>query len=107
MIRLTIGIKYILTTNVSVTDGLFNGGVGELKLIELNENGNQVIRLWFDSYDFSIGDKTRKETRNLAEFLNICNKWTPIERVTKNITIRNKSNAVVSRKQYPIVPAKP
>lgn len=66
IINLSTGIKYMLTSNVDVSDGLFNGAVGELMYIESDENG-LIMRLWFDFYNTSVGEKARRANKKLCQ----------------------------------------
>lgn len=73
----------MLTSNVDVSDRLFNGAVGELKYIESDEN-EKLIRLWFDFYNISVGEKARRTNKiwliqnTFCCILKINEDWTPI-----------------------------
>ncbi|XP_074097725.1 uncharacterized protein LOC141526586 [Cotesia typhae] len=56
---LSIGIKYMVTVNIDVEDGLVNGAVGILQGYELN-NKREIFRLWLDFSDDQIGKKKKK-----------------------------------------------
>lgn len=57
---LSVGIKYMMTINVDVEDGLVNGAVGVLKDYEQNKKGN-TYRLWVAFPDDTIRLKHRRE----------------------------------------------
>ncbi|CAD6216213.1 GSCOCG00011291001-RA-CDS, partial [Cotesia congregata] len=97
-LSLSIGIKYVLTVNIDVEDGLVNGAVGILKGFELNDN-KEIFRLWFDFSDDQIGKKKRKEVYKDGH-----ENWTAIDKITKNIQPTKKIVTII-RKQFPLVPA--
>ncbi|XP_058811059.1 uncharacterized protein LOC131675952 [Topomyia yanbarensis] len=48
MVRLVLGMPYMVTTNVDVEDGLVNGAIGELKCVEHDEDDahEEIVKLW-------------------------------------------------------------
>ncbi|XP_062542339.1 uncharacterized protein LOC134210305 [Armigeres subalbatus] len=106
LLRLTLGMPYMVTTNVEVDDGIVNGAIGQLMHIELNEDEpeQRMIRLWFMFENEAIGATRRVKSRPL-----VCSKpgvlqpqWTPITRRSANITLGSMK---CKRVQFPIVPA--
>ncbi|XP_044598214.1 ATP-dependent DNA helicase PIF1-like, partial [Cotesia glomerata] len=83
---LSIGIKYMVTVNIDVEDGLVNGAVG-------------ITRLWLDFSDDQIGKKRRKEIPKEDH-----KNWTAIDKIMKNIQPTKKIVTII-REQFPLVPA--
>ncbi|CAG9807951.1 unnamed protein product [Chironomus riparius] len=97
------GIRYMITSNIDVTDGLYNGGTGELMFMEFRNRELDAVYLKFD--DPTIGRKARAARRAImAGTSAIDDSWTPITRIKLNFRV-NKCSAQVFREQYPIVPA--
>ncbi|CAD6218940.1 GSCOCG00011492001-RA-CDS, partial [Cotesia congregata] len=95
---LSIGIKYMLTVNIDVEDGLVNGAVGILKGYE-KDSEERIFRLWLDFSDEQVGKKRRKEIKKDNQL-----NWTVIDRISKNIQpLKTLINII--RKQFPIIPA--
>ncbi|CAD6226277.1 GSCOCG00011864001-RA-CDS, partial [Cotesia congregata] len=76
---LSISIKYMVTVNIDVEDGLVNGAVGILQGYELN-NKREISRLWLDFSDDQI------------------------DKIMKNIQPTKKIVTII-REQFPLVPA--
>ncbi|CAG9799161.1 unnamed protein product [Chironomus riparius] len=97
------GIRYMITSNIDVTDGLYNGGTGELMFMEFRNRELDAVYLKFD--DPTIGRKAREARRAIMVGTSaIDDSWTPITRIKLNFRV-NKCSAQVFREQYPIVPA--
>ncbi|CAD6209869.1 GSCOCG00010855001-RA-CDS, partial [Cotesia congregata] len=95
---LSISIKYMVTVNIDVEDGLVNGAVGILQGYELN-NKREISRLWLDFSDDQIGKKRRKEIPKEDH-----KNWTAIDKIMKNIQPTKKIVTII-REQFPLVPA--
>lgn len=93
-------VRYMVTTNVNVQDGLYNGALGTLKFIEFENNKAQAIYLDFDSSD--IGSEARAARKRIMDLNKINPKWTPIFRVKKQFNVLAKGTVQVSREQYPL-----
>lgn len=107
-IHAKIGARYNITANVNVDDGITNGASGYLRDVSwgIQKNGDKVIlRVFVEFKNPKIGKKTRKERENLLRYNNINHNWTPIEYVTRMITMRQNSLYRILRKQIPIEPA--
>lgn len=94
VIVLQTGIRYMITANIDVPDGLFNGAVGLLKFIQFT-NG-QAETLFFEFENPSIG----KAARVLKESFyrvnsNICKNWTPLDRIKSTFKVSKKGNGQV------------
>lgn len=98
ILKLVVGCRYMVTTNVDVADGLFNGATGILKKIEIQ--GGKALSV-FLKFDGNVGRKARAAHRNVSSDLD--SSWTPINQLKEQFTLTN--NVTVVRKQYPLVPA--
>lgn len=68
-VRLQVGAVHFVFTNINVSDGLFNGATGTLKLIEygFTRDGTSVPkRVWMDFGNPVIGVKRRQAEQNYA-----------------------------------------
>lgn len=98
----------MMTVNVNVTDGLYNGALGTLKRIDFtkvpgrNETTNTTVWIEFDNP--KVGIDARREKRALMERNDIPNSWTPISKLKKQFNIVS-GNLQVIRYQYPLVEA--
>lgn len=98
VLKLQVGGRYMVTTNVDVADGLFNGATGILKKIEIKGNKSFTVFIQFDG---TIGRKARAAQRNIGEDIDLS--WTPLTKQKEQFTTSNK--VIVVREQYPLVPA--
>lgn len=74
-INLKIGIRYMITTNIDIEDGLVNGACGILKYIEFEKNQPKTLFLDFNSD--RVGTKARREYKqNLPD--GVKRNWVPI-----------------------------
>ncbi|VDI75458.1 Hypothetical predicted protein [Mytilus galloprovincialis] len=62
---LAIGMKYDLTANIEVTDGLTNGSTCELKLIECKTSSLRPSIIWVKFEDARIGANNRRKYSHL------------------------------------------
>ena len=122
-LKLKVGCKYMITSNIDVEDGLVNGCSGILKNIVpkyQDENANSKIlkykRLWFDFVDTNIGVKARNN-RNNKKFYEtdylindkknlVNNNWTPFDFNESVIHVSNILDLYfkIERIQYQLVP---
>ena len=103
IITLKEGIKYMITTNIEVSDGLVNGSSGVLRSIQTRNNGEYVEMIWIEFDNELVGSKAR----SLYPAKKYSDKYlTPIHRVIKDIYTRAESRIVmVSRKMFPLTPS--
>lgn len=111
---LKVGGLYFITTNIDVSDGLFNGSTGLLKAIEFasarDESGRRVpYRVWMHFPDLRVGAHKRKTSQSIIkQRLKINNDyqlWTPIERIQRRMSKSFVCEGVqVVRSQIPLVP---
>lgn len=102
---LKVGVKYMITTNIDIEDGIVNGSCGDLKLLTFKPNTNEPCTLWLDFHDKKIGKKARIEHKYEMENLKIPSNFTPITKITISLNISNKLQFPVLRQQFPVVPA--
>ena len=123
-LMLKLGSKYMITYNLCVQDGLFNGATGILRKIVTaprddtedvkynsklpGDSETKVLRLWIEfSSNVKIGKKMRAHNDHLfrADQVNKNLNWTPIYPETK--TIGSKKNAIeiykIVRTQYYLI----
>ena len=98
-IILKTGIRYMITVNIDVSDGLVNGTSGVLRKIDCSTN-NTPLLLWFDFERQDIGIKARNSYKNSNQCL------TPIERVSKSFYLKfDRQLYNIYRSQFPIRPS--
>jgi hypothetical protein len=102
---LKVDIKYMVTVNIDVEDGLVNGACGTLKMITFKPNTKKPHRLWFDFSFQRIGNKARLLYKDLMRAQNIDRTWTPIDKSSITLAITNKLQHQTILKQFPVVPA--
>lgn len=98
-LKLQVGARYMVTTNIDVADGLFNGATGVLKNIDIQDGKAYTIFIKFD--DKTVGRKARTTYRNLER--QIDSSWTPLAKRKEQFTVTKQITVV--REQYPLVPA--
>lgn len=102
-LRLKIGIKYMLSVNMDITDGLVNGACGTLKYIKFKTDDSPEI-LFFE-YPSNIGTKAKSEINHTMKGeKEFCNDWVPIKKTTIEC-YSGDENVRVFREQFPLVPA--
>ena len=112
-IILQIGIKYMITRNINVDDGLFNGTCGILREIQLDPTGRYAELLWLDFMDTDIGLARREECVDTFKSNNAID----LRRIRKNLNltwtymtpikcdIKQKGTTIkFEGYQYPLVP---
>jgi len=106
---LKVGGKYVLSSNIEVSDGLTNGTPWVLKQVvwgQLQTDKSLVpLRLYMEYEEISIGDNMRQRLKEkiLHDIVGV--NWTPIERVDKFMQIAQGAIGKISRNQCPIKPA--
>ncbi|CAC5389891.1 unnamed protein product [Mytilus coruscus] len=98
---LAIGMKYDLTANIEVTDGLTNGSTCELKLIECKIKSLRPSIIWVKFEDARIGaNNSRKYSHLYGKDVN--KTWTPMFDIKRSFTYKCKT---FERIQFPLRPA--
>lgn len=100
-VNLQIGIRYMVTTNLDVADGLFNGACGIMKYIELSSN-NSTQCVWLKFDDHSIGAAARSDRKNISECLKLKSDLTPIPKVKRCSPVTKKGKVHICREQFPL-----
>jgi hypothetical protein len=106
-ILLRIGIKYRITFNLDIDDGLVNGTCGVLKHIEFGPNKKYAILLFFDFGIKDIGRAARERFKKKAQRepgialgINL-DEWTPLYRNEQKMRDAANNWSVI-RKQFVI-----
>ncbi|XP_055856560.1 uncharacterized protein LOC129919626 isoform X2 [Episyrphus balteatus] len=106
IVRLKKNIKYMITTNIDVEDGLVNGACGELKHISMKPNTSEVDKIWIlFPPNPQVGLKARQSLNKFIELNDIDRNLVPIERKVHSINVNTVNTYQILRKQFPIVPA--
>ncbi|CAG9799251.1 unnamed protein product [Chironomus riparius] len=103
-LQLVIGLRYMISTNIDVCDGLFNGACGILRFVELQNRKINAIYIEFD--DVKTGAKARSTRHNVMQAnAQIQPTWTPITVTNRCFNTTEGGKVQVSREQYPILMA--
>ncbi|MFN7491091.1 MAG: DUF6570 domain-containing protein [Chryseotalea sp.] len=127
-ILLKCGCKYMITKNLNVIDGLFNGTAGTLKAIVMDTKEKRPKTLWFDFHDEDIGRMHRMEKNDylkrkyaVKDIISSANyqagnilfdsdvhdidfmRWTPIEESSAIMRIGHQNSYQIYRYQFPLV----
>ena len=100
-----MGIRYMITCNIDIEDGLVNGACGILKHITFKSNTQEPMRLWLDFQSKDVGKKARLKFVNQAKHEKIENTLTPISKISQVLNISKKVSFQVTRQQFPLNPA--
>ena len=102
VVDVAVGLKYDLTTNISVLDGMTNGAEFILKKIDYRIlTSTRPSILWVLFEQSSIGRNWR------ARYPHLYNKstdknWTPLLEITRHFKINKRSEAQIMRRQFPL-----
>ena len=102
------GIPVEITTNFSDEDGLAGFGKqdgfanGALGCIHQINQEAQII--WVEFQDVNVGARTRNALESSFPS-QIASGWTPVPRITREIQLSDKSPIMISRRQFPLIPA--
>jgi hypothetical protein len=107
--RLQINGQYFITTNIDVSDGLFNGATGILKMLEYGTT-KEGVRIPKNAYmEFhhpSIGASRRASTKAEQERKRINLNYVQIGRITKNLSKTGRHKGIrIIRTQLPLLSA--
>ncbi|XP_055306639.1 ATP-dependent DNA helicase PIF1-like, partial [Sitodiplosis mosellana] len=101
-LRLKVGIKYMISVNINIKDGLVNGACGTLRYIQ-HENGQP--KMLFIEFPANVGAAAKSEVNHtMINVDGFCNDWVPIQKVTNEI-YSDPNNIRLFRQQFPLVPA--
>lgn len=104
-LRLQVGGTYFVTTNIDVSDGLFNGATGLLKHIKYGRNsvGNLIPVLAWIKFDHPLIGQACRQRNRLEYNQSIPADWTPIQRISKVLNQSYKyENLELNRTQIPV-----
>ena len=90
-LQLVIGLRYMVSTNIDVCNGLLNGACGVLMFVELQNHKINAVYIEFN--DDKTGAKARSARYNIMSAnTQINSKWTPITVINRcfNTTERGK-----------------
>ena len=94
-------LRYDLSLNVAVHDGLTNGATCTIKKIQLTKKSCAKGIIWVQFDDLTIGTATRQEHSHLYRG-HINKSWTPIIPVSRQFTVGKYKNSHVLRYQFPL-----
>ncbi|XP_047518932.1 uncharacterized protein LOC125058833 [Pieris napi] len=94
---------YMITINIDVADGLSNGTVGKLLLIEYDKY-DEITRLWF-KFSKSVGQKRVAKFRSDIARLEIDKDAVPISLQSSSIPLNKNKTIVAKRKHFPLISA--
>lgn len=97
---LQTGVRYMITTNVDVSDGIFNGATGILRFVELLSTGPVAVWIKFD--DETVGAKAKLTRKIIVDAKKLPPTLTPIEKLKKKLQVTRKDAVQVFREQYPL-----
>ena len=104
VLTVKVGMKYNISVNINVEDGLANGTTGKVKFIEYKiEGNNRPSIIWMKFDDPRIGKATREKYFQRGFYhSNIQRDWTPIFEVERTFLYKHK---MYQRIQFPLRPA--
>ena len=104
VLTVKVRMKYNISVNVNVEDGLANGTTGKVKFIEYKiEGSNRPSIIWMKFEDPRIGKATREKYFQRGFYnSNIQRDWTPIFEVERTFLYKFK---MYQRIQFPLRPA--
>ncbi|XP_070504627.1 uncharacterized protein [Chironomus tepperi] len=110
-ILIKIGIKYMITTNICVREGLVNGANGTLELITLDpRNNKEILILWINFNNSKVGTIQRMPYIDYMKQNNIPLHLVPIKKLTLDVTttkkylLTHKVSHEAFRTQFPVTP---
>lgn len=99
-VELAVGMKYDLTANIDVADGLTNGSSCEIKMFERRTKSTRPSIVWVKLDDKDIGKSTRKKYNHLRVYSkDVDRSWTPIFDIKRSFTYKYKT---FERIQFPL-----
>lgn len=93
MLLLQIGIHYMISSNIDVTDGLFNGAIGILRHYETSRTTNTVTRVFLD-FGSSVGKEARNKQQANPSYDPV---WTPLVPAKISFAVTKKYHNQVRR----------
>jgi len=108
-VELVENVRYMITINIDVTDGLYNGALGTLKRIDFEripgQEHTKSTTVWIEFDNPKDGAQARTKRRSFMQANGIPESWTPIVRINRQFNLLARGSIQVNRYQYPIVVA--
>ena len=96
-LRLSVGERTEITSNIRTDDGMTNGAGNVVKKIQLNQQGKPTGVIWVQFDHSDVGEKTKHDNRHLY-VQGIESSWTPIKPITTPFSVGRNQTAQVVRK---------
>ena len=103
-LKLKVGIRYYIVTNINNKDGISNGASGKLMEVSLNESNLPLIA-WIKFDNERVGQITKaKESKSYDKFkIDSESNWIPIRRTKYAFADESyKTNIILYRDQFPL-----
>ena len=97
-LRIKVGAKVMLTTNVDVSDGLTNGSMGVVSKIICDNSTAKIKTVLVRFNDDSVGINAR----NASTYKAVDSQAVPIYKGQATFTINNRRSCNASRSQFPL-----
>ena len=98
-LKICVGARVMLTSNINTSDKLINGSTGEVKYILMPRGGNNLVGSIYVKFDDPNAGNSLKNNR-LKDELKHC---VPITAITKTFPYSSRKRTVtVQRKQFPL-----
>lgn len=94
-LEIVVGIRYMVSTNVDVADGLFNGATGTVTFIEISDRKVKAVYVKFE--DSLIGKKARESRKAIMDANNLPDNWTPISKTKRSFNVLKKGTVQVNK----------
>ena len=101
MLYAGVGLRYEVTVNLDINDGVVNGAGGILKKIERRKEHKQPAILWIQ-FDDVISGRNQREKYKQYKTNDIEDLWTPIFAITRRVGTQETE---VQRTQFPLRPS--
>ena len=99
-LRVGEGLRYEMTNNIDVEDGLTNGSGCQLQCIQHLTDSAVPSILWVKFDHSAVGRKAKQKFKNFLTG-NIDRDWTPIFAISRTFSY-GKNHSIVARKQFPL-----
>lgn len=100
-----VGIKYMITSNIDIEDGLVNGACGVLKHITFENNSVDISIVWIEFNIETVGRKARSKYKAYMLEHGLQENLTPILKQKITLNVSHVYNCQIIRKQFSVVAA--